>query len=96
MVVFPFVPVTAAIGIRAGESAGKAVSVCGEVAGDPELTLALLALGVRRFSVSRPDYERVARRVEAVSLCALEPQRDALLGARTSGEVRRVLRIVQS
>ncbi len=37
--------------IRAGIQTGKPVSVCGEMAGDPQLTRLLLGLGLRSFSV---------------------------------------------
>jgi phosphoenolpyruvate-protein phosphotransferase len=77
--------------VAAGEVRDKPVSVCGELAGDPALTAALLALGVRRFSVSRPDYERVADLIERLSVSELEARREDLLRARTSSEVRRIL-----
>ena len=37
--------------IQAGHRAGKTVSVCGEMAGDPQLTRLLLGLGLRSFSM---------------------------------------------
>jgi phosphotransferase system enzyme I (PtsI) len=37
--------------IRAGHEAGKSISVCGEMAGDPQLTRLLLGLGLRSFSM---------------------------------------------
>lgn len=77
--------------VVAGAARGKPVSVCGELAGDPALTSALLALGVHRFSVSRPDYARVADRIEGLSLSALAGCREALLEAPTSRAVRKVL-----
>jgi phosphotransferase system enzyme I (PtsI) len=82
--------------IEAGEARGKPVSVCGELAGNPTLTAALLALGLRCFSVSRPDYERTAARLERLSLSALEERREDLLAARTADEVRRVLAATSS
>jgi phosphotransferase system enzyme I (PtsI) len=74
----------------AGEQ-GKPVSVCGELAGDPVLTAVLLTLGVRRFSVSRPDYGRVLDLMERISIADLETYRDRVLRARTGGEVRQLL-----
>jgi phosphotransferase system enzyme I (PtsI) len=37
--------------ISAGHQAGKSISVCGEMAGDPQLTRLLLGLGLRSFSM---------------------------------------------
>ena len=74
---------------------GKPVSVCGELAGDPVLTAVLLTLGVRCFSVSRPDYGRVVDLMEALSIADLEKRRDQVLRARTGGEVRELLATLQ-
>ena len=70
---------------------GAPVSVCGELAGDPALTAALLTLGVRRFSVSRPDYARVLELTERLSIAELSSQREALLRARSRGDVSRIV-----
>jgi phosphoenolpyruvate-protein phosphotransferase len=77
--------------VAAGEVRDKPVSVWGELAGNPALTAALLALGVRRFSVSRPDYERVTDLIGRLSISELDRRREDLLCARTGGEVRRIL-----
>jgi phosphoenolpyruvate-protein phosphotransferase len=77
--------------VTAGEARDKPVSVCGELAGDPALTAALLALGVRRFSVSRPDYEPVTNLIGQLSISKLDLQRGKLLCARTGSEVHQIL-----
>ncbi len=77
--------------VAAGAECDKPVTVCGELAGDPVLTAVLLTLGVRRFSVSRPDYGRVVDLMERVSIADLEEQRIQVLRARTGGEVRQIL-----
>jgi phosphotransferase system enzyme I (PtsI) len=81
--------------VSAGVAQGKPVTVCGELAGDPALTVVLLALGVRRFSVSRPDYGHVVELMERISLSHLEERRDQLLRARTAAEVRQILSALQ-
>jgi phosphoenolpyruvate-protein phosphotransferase len=80
--------------VAAGEEQAKPVSVCGELAGDPVLTAVLLMLGVRRFSVSRPDYERVVEFMERLSIAYLEEHRDRVLRARTGGDVRQILAVL--
>jgi phosphotransferase system enzyme I (PtsI) len=47
--------------IRAGQRNGIAVSVCGEMAGDPLYTLLLLGLGLTTFSMNGPDVPEVKK-----------------------------------
>ncbi|MDA8225677.1 MAG: phosphoenolpyruvate--protein phosphotransferase [Betaproteobacteria bacterium] len=49
--------------LRAGEKAGKPVSVCGEMAGDPRLTRLLLGLGLRRFSMQSASLLSVKQQI---------------------------------
>jgi phosphotransferase system enzyme I (PtsI) len=81
--------------VSEADAAGKPVSVCGELAGDPALTTVLLALGLRRLSVSRPDYSRVVALTERLSMSELEERRDEILRARTASEVRRILEALE-
>ena len=60
--------------IRAAEKAGKSVSVCGEMAGDPYLTRLLLGMGLRNYSMQPASLLTVKQKilksnsVEAASL----------------------------
>jgi phosphotransferase system enzyme I (PtsI) len=81
--------------ITAAAAQGKPVSVCGELAGDPMLIAVLLALGIRRLSVSNPDYGRAVDLMERLSIVDLQKRRDEILRARTGGEVRRILTALQ-
>jgi phosphoenolpyruvate-protein phosphotransferase (PTS system enzyme I) len=75
--------------IRKTRAAGKAVSVCGEMAGDPAFTRLLLAMGLRSFSmhprqiapvkqvILRADASGLGRSVGAV-LASDDPHRAAL------------------
>jgi len=81
--------------VSAADAAGKPVSVCGELAGDPALATVLLALGLRRLSVSRPDYSRVVELTERLSMAELEKRRDEILRAGTASEVRRILEALE-
>ena len=49
--------------IRAATAAGKGVSVCGEMAGDPQFTETLLGLGLRSFSMHPAQIAMVKQRV---------------------------------
>jgi phosphotransferase system enzyme I (PtsI) len=60
--------------VAAADAASIPVTVCGEMAGDPLMTLVLLGLGVRRLSMSAlavPTIKRVVRCVRAVDACDL-------------------------
>jgi phosphotransferase system enzyme I (PtsI) len=79
--------------IRQARAAGKSVSVCGEMAGDPEFTQLLLAMGLRSLSmhpsqiaaikqrVLRTDAKRWAAHLERV-LQADDPQLECAGAAR--------------
>ncbi|MBB4843001.1 phosphotransferase system enzyme I (PtsI) [Paucibacter oligotrophus] len=76
--------------IAQSRAAGKSVSVCGEMAGDPAFTDILLAMGLRSFSmhpsqipsvkqrILRADAARLARLMPDL-LVSEDPQRDAEL-----------------
>ncbi|RQO54366.1 phosphoenolpyruvate--protein phosphotransferase [Paucibacter sp. KBW04] len=76
--------------IAQSRAAGKSVSVCGEMAGDPAFTDILLAMGLRSFSmhpsqipsvkqrILRADASRLARLMPDL-LVSEDPQRDAEL-----------------
>lgn len=54
--------------IRAANKAGKPISVCGEMAGDPRLTRLLLGFGLRQFSMHPAHVLAVKRQVLQASL----------------------------
>ena len=54
--------------IRAGNRADIAVSVCGEMAGDPLYTLLLLGLGLNTFSMNGPDVPEVKKIIRSTSM----------------------------
>lgn len=63
--------------IRAAVASGRDVSVCGEVAGDPEFAQLLLAMGLRSFSMHPgriPAIKQVILRSDARRLEAVLPQ----------------------
>jgi len=49
--------------ISKGAAAGKDISLCGEMAGDPTLTRLLLGLGLRQFSMHPTQILRVKQEI---------------------------------
>jgi len=54
--------------IRAGQRHDVAVSLCGEMAGDPIYTLLLLGLGLRIFSIAPPAIPEIKRIIRSITL----------------------------
>ena len=78
--------------IAAGNAVGKPVTVCGEMAGEPLGTLALLGLGLKRFSMSPthlPEARAIFRHFTAAEAGALV---NGLLGLDRAAEVEALLR----
>lgn len=65
--------------IRAGERAGKPVSVCGEMAGDLEATRLLIGMGLRVFSMHPASLLRVKREILRCDAAKLRAQVTRLL-----------------
>jgi len=65
--------------LRAGAKAGKPVSVCGEMAGDPLLTRLLLGLGLRSFSMHPASLLQVKQQVLRSHLEEIGPVAQKLL-----------------
>ncbi len=59
--------------IKTAAKSGKPVSVCGEMAGDANLTRLLLAMGLRRFSMHPASLLSVKQQVCAADITVLEP-----------------------
>jgi phosphoenolpyruvate-protein phosphotransferase (PTS system enzyme I) len=74
--------------IDAANGAGKPLTICGELAGDPSLTGLLMALGVRRFSVSRTNYRGLIDMVRGLSWTELYGLGNEVLKLTTGRAVR--------
>jgi phosphotransferase system enzyme I (PtsP) len=72
-------------------SAGRPVSVCGEIAADPLGALALAALGVDTLSVPVNQLAAARQALAGCSAAALAGLRAELLRQRTTSAIRRVL-----
>ena len=54
--------------IRAGQRYGITVSLCGEMAGDPQFTMLLLGLGLRTFSCAPPAIPEIKKIIRSVTM----------------------------
>ena len=75
--------------VDAANSHDKPVTMCGELAGDPKLTALMLALGVRRISVSRSHVGRIAGALANLSISEVASLGPDVLQCSTGREVRR-------
>jgi phosphoenolpyruvate-protein phosphotransferase (PTS system enzyme I) len=67
--------------IAAATEAGKGVSVCGEMAGDPAFTELLLAMGLRSLSMHPAQIASIKQRVLRADIRMLRGQLDAVMSA---------------
>jgi phosphotransferase system enzyme I (PtsI) len=67
--------------IACANEAGKGVSVCGEMAGDPAFTELLLAMGLRSLSMHPAQIASIKQRVLRADVRALRAQLGAVLAA---------------
>jgi phosphotransferase system, enzyme I, PtsP len=78
--------------IRAAHSAGRPVTVCGEMAADPLGCLALVALQVDALSVGVNQLRSVRRTLTGLSASQAHELAPELLRQRTTAQVRNLLR----
>ena len=77
--------------VEVSNTYGKPVTMCGELAGDPKLTALLLALGVRRISVSRSHVGRIGAAVGSLAMSDIAALGPAVLKCSTGHAVRQLL-----
>ena len=75
---------------EAADRAGRPLTICGEMAGDPQYTDLLLGLGLRRFSVS-PVKSGVKCAIRATNLSAANALAQRVLAMRSVAEIRALL-----
>jgi phosphotransferase system enzyme I (PtsI) len=76
----------------AGRAAGKPVSMCGEMAGEPLYTLVLLGLGLDELSMNGPSIPLVKRVIRSASAREGRDLLDRLLGLNTADDIEREVR----
>jgi len=77
--------------VRAGHDGGAWVGMCGEMAGDPDLTELLVGLGLDELSMSAVTIPDVKSRIQEVDTAAAEELAASVLAAETLAEVRALL-----
>ncbi|HTH75679.1 MAG TPA: phosphoenolpyruvate--protein phosphotransferase [Trinickia sp.] len=78
--------------LREAKRAGVPVSVCGEMAGDPQLTRLLLGMGLTEFSMHPSQLLLVKQEILRANLSALEKPAADVLAAFEPEEVQAALR----
>ncbi|MEX2415416.1 MAG: phosphoenolpyruvate--protein phosphotransferase [Paenibacillaceae bacterium] len=74
--------------VEAAERNGIAVSVCGEIAGDPEALPMLLGLGLRDFSMSAHSVLDVKNRLLSLKVAECRSLLKSILTCKTGEEIR--------
>ena len=77
--------------IGAFNSAGKEISMCGELAGDPKAAALLAGMGLRKFSMAPSSMGGVKRALSAVTEKQAEELCSSALSAATQDEVLKLL-----
>jgi len=77
--------------IKTANSAGKPIAVCGEMAGDPQLTRLLLGFGLRQFSMHPARLLEVKQQILKSDLRELGPRAKKMLRAEDPAKLRSLL-----
>lgn len=80
---------------QVGLEAGKPVGICGEIAGDPQMTPLLVGLGITSLSMIPSNVPRVKDVIRNLDYAELKPMAERAIQARTVEEVRAILRPYQ-
>ncbi len=84
----PAVLALVAMTVKAGDTAGKPVGVCGEAAADPLLACVLTGFGVTSLSAAAAAVQGVGAKLAQVTLQQCRDAADAVLGTATAAEAR--------
>lgn len=77
--------------VGAAQRAGKPVSICGEVAGDPRFASLLVGLGVRELSMASQSIPRVKQRIRALDTGPATRRALAIMDQAEEGQVSALL-----
>jgi len=79
--------------IRSGQRYGVPVSICGEMAGDPEFVLLLLGLGLRTFSCAPPAIPEIKKVIRSVTMEQALAAAKRVMGFDSEIEIMNYLRV---
>jgi len=77
--------------VEGAASAGKPISLCGEMAGTPAYVPLLIGLGLRELSVSNSRLPRTKKAIRDVDIAAAVSLANEAVAARTAGDVAALL-----
>ncbi len=77
--------------IEACQTAGKPVTVCGEMAGQPKAFLLLLGMGLRRFSMSPAFIPSIKQLASQVRLSEAEQIVTSVMKLKEAGQIKRFM-----
>lgn len=80
--------------IKAADKAGIPVSLCGEMAANPDYTKLLLALGLRSFSVNSSSMLQIKKQILDTDPAKLQRKANKLLNCHDTVEAQRLLQLV--
>ncbi|MCA9322047.1 MAG: phosphoenolpyruvate--protein phosphotransferase [Planctomycetes bacterium] len=76
---------------RAARRAGRYLSICGEMAGDPDFLPLLIGLGIRNLSMAPPQVPKVKRALRTLFVSHCNDLAESALEAADAAEVRALL-----
>jgi phosphotransferase system enzyme I (PtsP) len=77
--------------IAGADKAGKSVSICGVMAGEPGLTAFLLGIGLRRFSVTPAHLPALQRQVQQLDTARCRQFADEILSKSRASQIQALL-----
>ena len=77
--------------IQAGATAGIPVSMCGEMAGDPDYTRLLLGLGLREFSMECSSLPEIKQRIRESDINAQQATIEEILAASVPSQLDQLI-----
>ena len=77
---------------KAASKYNKKVSVCGEMAGNPKATLALMSIGIRDFSMVEPSIPTIKTLIRNIDIQELEEVKEKILGESDIKSIKKYLK----